>query len=162
MNKVALGGGCHWCTEAIFQSLKGVGKVEQGWVQSNPPHDSFSEAVVVHYDSESISLETLIEIHLLTHSSTSNHPLREKYRSAIYYFDQLTQDQSIRILRKLKSQDQKSYITLVLPFVNVRLNEEQFLEYYKKQPEAPFCRTYINPKLRKLKDRYRKQMVDSD
>ena len=60
--KIALGGGCHWCTEAVFQSLIGVHKVEQGFVASTDENTSFSEAVIVHFSPEAISLQTLIEI----------------------------------------------------------------------------------------------------
>ena len=153
--KVGFGGGCHWCTEAIFQALKGVSGVEQGWIQSDPPDDTFSEAVIVNYDPATIPLKTLIEIHLLTHSSTSNHPLRKKYRSAIYYLDDSTQEESTQILSELKLKHQKEYITRVLPFVRFKMNEEEYLDYYKKQPEAPFCVAYIEPKLGSLMKSHR-------
>ena len=52
MKKIGFGGGCHWCTEAIFQALNGVESVEQGWISSLNPYDTFSEAVIV---SESVS-----------------------------------------------------------------------------------------------------------
>jgi len=87
MAKIGFGGGCHWCTEAVFQALNGVQKVEQGFIRSDPPQDSFSEAVIVTFDSKILSLETLIEVHLRTHASTSSHKMRGKYRSAIYIFD---------------------------------------------------------------------------
>lgn len=86
--KIGLGGGCHWCTEAVFQSLKGLVKVEQGYIRSNEENDYFSEAILVHFDSKIILLKDLIEIHLHTHKSTSNHSFREKYRSTIYYFEE--------------------------------------------------------------------------
>src|SRR3954451_12716902 len=86
-NKIGFGGGCHWCTEAVFLSLKGVEQVEQGWIASQPPYDAFSEAVVVTYDPLVITLTDLITIHLHTHASTSNHSMRQKYRSAVYWFD---------------------------------------------------------------------------
>ena len=59
--RIGFGGGCHWCTEAVFQSLRGISKVEQGWIRSTPPHEKFSEAVIVTYDPKVMSLETLIE-----------------------------------------------------------------------------------------------------
>ncbi|WP_317040044.1 peptide-methionine (S)-S-oxide reductase [Flavobacterium tructae] len=87
MNTIGFGGGCHWCTEAVFDFFKGVTNVQQGWIKSEAPDDTFSEAVLVDFDSRIIPLEVLIEAHLITHSSTSNHSMREKYRSAIYFFD---------------------------------------------------------------------------
>ena len=84
--KIAFGGGCHWCTEAVFQSLKGVEKVEQGFITSYDQNNTFSEAVIVDFNTEKIDLKTLVEIHLHTHKSTSNHSMRKKYRSAIYVF----------------------------------------------------------------------------
>ncbi|KAA1246748.1 peptide-methionine (S)-S-oxide reductase [Aquimarina sp. RZ0] len=84
--KIGFGGGCHWCTEAVFQQLNGVTKVAQGYISSFDKNDYFSEAVIVSYDPQIINLKDLIEIHLHTHNSTSNHSFRKKYRSAVYYF----------------------------------------------------------------------------
>ena len=89
ISKVGFGGGCHWCTEAVFQQIRGVSKVDQGWIASVVPHDTFSEAVIVHFDPRIIKLDQLIEIHLKTHSCTSSHPMRSKYRSAVYYFESI-------------------------------------------------------------------------
>jgi peptide-methionine (S)-S-oxide reductase len=66
LTKTAFGGGCHWCTEAVFQSLIGVAKVEQGWVASTAKNNTFSEAVIVYFDDNKIDLKTLIDIHLAT------------------------------------------------------------------------------------------------
>ena len=96
--KVGFGGGCHWCTEAVFQSLIGVEKVEQGWVASTEKNKNFSEAVVVHFDVKEINLKILIEIHLRTHKSTSNHSMRTKYRSAVYYFSHQQKEKSTKII----------------------------------------------------------------
>ena len=84
MHKIGFGGGCHWCTEAVFQFLKGVTKVDQGWISSKEPNAYFSEAILLEYNPQLISLETLVSIHLHTHSSTANHSMRVKYRSAVY------------------------------------------------------------------------------
>jgi peptide-methionine (S)-S-oxide reductase len=84
LKRIAFGGGCHWCTEAVFQQVVGVLKVEQGYVASKAKQSDYSEGVIIHYDRDKISLKSLIEIHLHTHQSTSNHSMRNKYRSAIY------------------------------------------------------------------------------
>ena len=102
--KIGFGGGCHWCTEAIFQSIKGAQKVAQGWIRSMPPNDTFSEAVIVYYDKEEIELISLLQIHLHTHSSTSQHSMRKKYRSAIYIFSEM-QKRSVLELMPILQQD---------------------------------------------------------
>ncbi|CAA6826153.1 MAG: Peptide methionine sulfoxide reductase MsrA (EC [uncultured Sulfurovum sp.] len=154
-SKIALSGGCHWCTEAIFDALKGVNLVEQGWVSSEHEEAStLSEAVIVHYDEKVIELDILIEVHLLTHNATSNHAFRKKYRSAIYTFSKSQEIEAQKILKEKQALFEKPLITKVYPFHRFKLNEEQFLNYYKKDPSKPFCQSYIEPKLQMLMKRY--------
>lgn len=156
--KVGFGGGCHWCTEAVFEHLIGVVKVQQGWIKSQTPFDTFSEAVIVEYDPSVISLEVLIQIHLHTHSSTSDHAMREKYRSAVYFFNPSDEVFLIKTLLKEEKENSHKYITKILPFEEFKSNTKQFLHYYKNSPEAPFCTTYITPKLSKLMHEFGKHV----
>jgi peptide-methionine (S)-S-oxide reductase len=158
VSKIALGGGCHWCTEAVFQSLIGVEKVEQGYVASMGDNNSFSEAVIVHFNSEVISLETLIEIHLHTHKSTSNHSMRTKYRSAIYTFSEEQEEQSKAIITNFQKEFDTKLITKVYPFHSFKASREAIQNYYQNNPEKPFCETFINPKLKLLLDRFSEQI----
>ncbi|NAS32575.1 peptide methionine sulfoxide reductase [Flavobacteriaceae bacterium R38] len=154
LTKIGLGGGCHWCTEAVFLSLKGVKNVQQGWIASKKPHESFSEAVIVEFDISEISLKDLIAIHLHTHQSTSNHSMRKKYRSAVYYFS-LEDEKLIKmILNDLQNDFDVELITKALPFSAFKSSLEEHLNYYYKNPEKPFCKTYINPKLSFLLKNY--------
>ncbi|MDQ8051899.1 MAG: peptide-methionine (S)-S-oxide reductase [Pedobacter sp.] len=155
---IGFGGSCHWCTEAIFQSLIGVDKVEQGWIGSRPPNNELSEAVLVTFDPKIISLETLIEVHLLTHSCTSIHSMRGKYRSAIYYLDANQKKQAELAIEKFQPTFDEPIITKVIPFKTFKLNQQQYLDYYAKNPEKPFCQTYISPKLTLLKRKYGKMI----
>ncbi len=156
--KIGFGGGCHWCTEAVFLSLNGIQKVEQGFISSDGENTTFSEAVIVHFDSDVISLETLVEIHLYTHKSTSEHSMRTKYRSAIYYFE-ASQKSSLReILSKLQQDFEKELITKVLAFCNFKESDQMFQNYYYNNPEKPFCETYINPKLSLLLTKFKKSV----
>ena len=84
--RAGFGGGCHWCTEAVFQVVPGVLDVRQGWCSGLDAPDRFSEGVVVAYDARAVSLPQLVAVHLHTHSCTADHPLRRKYRSAVYGF----------------------------------------------------------------------------
>lgn len=150
LSVIGFGGGCHWCTEAVFQALRGVERVEQGWICSAAPHDAPSEAVRVRFDPGAISLRTLVEIHLLTHASTSAHAMRAKYRSAVYTFSPSQHEACLRVLGALRAEHGAAYVTQVLPFAGFEPNRAELLDYYRTRPDAPFCTTYIAPKLRKL------------
>jgi peptide-methionine (S)-S-oxide reductase len=152
--KIALGGGCHWCTEAVFQSLKGIFQVEQGYVSCSEKNNFFSEAIIVHYDPNQISLKALIEIHLHTHKSTSDHSMRDKYRSAIYVFSTKELEEVSIILSNLQSSFEKKIITKVYHFDRFKPSGEQFLDYYYRNPNKPFCNTYIRPKLSLLIEKF--------
>lgn len=149
-----MGGGCHWCTEAVFLSLRGVGRVETGLVRSNPPFEAFSEAVIVSYDPAEICLVDLINIHLRTHSSTSQHSMRSKYRSAIYFFAPEQENDIRNILCNLQSDFPAPLVTRVLPFVEFKAAHGRYRNYYDKAPDKPFCKRYIDPKLDKLRTEY--------
>lgn len=148
---LGLGGGCHWCTEAVFQALRGVTSVEQGFIASVPPDDRLSEAVRLRFDEEVMSLRALIEIHLRTHSSQSDHAMRGKYRSAIYTEDEETAARSNEVLSGLAPEFAAPLVTRVLPLEKFEASPERFRNYRRKRPEAPFCQTYIDPKLSLLR-----------
>jgi len=154
IDQIALGGGCHWCTEAVFQSLIGVEKVEQGYVSSSGENNSFSEAVIIHFNAVKISLFTLIEIHLHTHNSTSDHSMRFKYRSAIYAFSEQQKLEAKQIIDGFQEAFGFKLVAKVLPFQQFRPSRDQIVNYYYSNPEKPFCKTFINPKLRLLLDKF--------
>ncbi|WP_299118898.1 peptide-methionine (S)-S-oxide reductase [uncultured Winogradskyella sp.] len=156
--KIALGGGCHWCTEAVFQSLKGVEQVEQGYVSSTNENSSFSEAVIVHFNPEIISLQTLIEIHLYTHKSNSAHSMRDKYRSAIYIFSEEQAQEVKNTLNEFQAEFDNQLITNVYPFSEFKASREAIQNYYLKNPKKPFCERFINPKLKLILDKFSDQI----
>jgi peptide-methionine (S)-S-oxide reductase len=155
---IGFGGGCHWCTEAIFQSLIGVETVEQGWISSKAPNETLSEAVLVSFNPNQISLETLLEIHILTHSCTSEHSMRGKYRSAIYYLDDRQKEKAVLAMEQLQDGFSHPIITKIIPFKTFELNQESYLNYYQKNPDKPFCKTYISPKVLLLREKFGKHV----
>ena len=152
------GGGCHWCTEAVFSSLKGVLSVKQGWISSIGDHASFSEGVIIEYDTDTITLDVLIAVHLYTHSSTSLHSMRDKYRSAIYTFNEADSDTALTAVEQLQSDFNSPIITQVLPYADFTINREELLNYYYSDPARPFCENYINPKLKMLMEKFSKEI----
>lgn len=154
IQKIGFGGGCHWCTEAVFQSLVGVEKVEQGWIASEGETFAFSEAVIVYYHPKKIALEVLFEIHLLTHKSTSDHSMREKYRSAVYFYTEEERTVLTNILTQLNPKFKHQLITQILPFAAFKASRVEIQNYYYSNPKKPFCETFINPKLQLLLEQF--------
>ncbi|ALM07437.1 peptide methionine sulfoxide reductase [Sediminicola sp. YIK13] len=150
IHKIGFGGGCHWCTEAVFQSLKGVTHVAQGFIAATEPESSYSEAVIVSFNQDELTLKELISVHLHTHNSTADHSFRRKYRSAVYVFDEREISGVRNILRYLQKDFVDPLITQVLLYKDFKASEEQFHNYYYTNPEKPFCETYIAPKLNKI------------
>ncbi len=119
-------------------------------------NSSFSEAVIVHFYEDTISLKDIITVHLQTHNSTSQHSMRSKYRSAVYVFTNEVAGLISGLLVELQSDFDKSLITQVLPFKKFKPSESQFHDYYFTDPERPFCKTHIAPKLLLLKAKFSK------
>ncbi|AZQ43956.1 peptide-methionine (S)-S-oxide reductase [Nonlabens ponticola] len=148
---IGLGGGCHWCTEAVFKRVYGVNHVRQGYIKSVSPDHTFSEAILLKFDARVVSLERLLEIHLATHSSTSMHQRRTDYRSAAYYLDDATGLLLSDLIVTLSRKHHKKYILQVLPMVAFKESRESIRDYYATRPDAPFCKRYIEPKLEIVK-----------
>lgn len=153
LRTLALGGGCHWCTEAVFQALRGVVKVDQGWI-ATPVLPGESEGVVVHYDAGLVGERELIEIHLHTHASGSDHSMRHRYRSALYSRSTAHARHLEALLRELGATFPHPRVTRVLPFGSFRESREAIRNYYRTDPDRPFCRCYIEPKLEMLRQRF--------
>lgn len=163
VQRIGLGGGCHWCTEAVFAALRGVVRVEQGFIRADAPDDNFSEAVLLTFQPDRISLGSLIEIHLRTHSSTSNHAMRPKYRSAVYVMDEVQAEAARRVLIEvgqgfdapLVGQGfDAPLVTRILPYRTFKASDERFQRYAEKNAGGPFCTTYIDPKLALLRKEF--------
>ncbi|OLQ80510.1 hypothetical protein BIT28_15660 [Photobacterium proteolyticum] len=153
MPTVGFGGSCYWCTEAIFRSLAGVEQVRQGWLTACG-NDGPSEGVIVSYNERIIDLHTLIQIHLHTHGCTSNHALRGRYPSAVYVYSTEQGIEADACLKVLQAEFNQPVITRVLDFVAFKPSCEQIQDYYYSNPDKPFCRNRITPKLQRLLEKF--------
>lgn len=154
MERIGLGGGCHWCTEAVFQALAGVSSVSQGFIAAEPPDDQFSEAIDLRFEPDVLPLEALLEVHLRTHSSQSDHKMRGKYRSAVYVFNEAQGLAVSGALAELQHGFDDAFVTRVLRFGAFKPSDEQFQNYAMKHKDGPFCMRYVDPKLEMLRKEY--------
>ena len=154
MEQIGFGGGCHWCTEGVFQALKGVVQVDQGFIQSEAPSNTWAEGVIVDFDPAIISLATLSEVHLRTHSATKTYSPGGRYRSAIYVLEADQHSEAARTIAQFAKESNATARTMVLPLLGFKSSDARYQNYYRTNPDRPFCRRYIDPKLKYIRDRY--------
>lgn len=151
---LGFGGGCHWCTEAVFLALTGVIAVRQGFIRSRGKHATPAEAVEVDFDPAIISQEDLLDVHLATHASTDPRKAKGKYRSAVYVFQKADQPQLAALLKAAQNQTGAIFSTQILMHCGFTPSHETFQGYYAKNPQGAFCTSYIDPKLAILRERF--------
>ena len=172
MNKVenaVFGGGCFWCTEAVFQMLKGVSAVTPGYTGGtvpNPTYDQVStgdtghaEATLVEYDPAQVSVETLLTIFFASHDPTTKNrqgnDVGTQYRSAIFY---TTPEQKIEAEKYIATLNARPggqpIVTEITPFDVFYPAEDYHKNYYATHKNAPYCQLVINPKLEKVQQQF--------
>jgi len=170
MNQIILGGGCFWCLEASFQPLKGIQRVTSGYAggtkatatykQVCSGNSGHTEVVLIAYDSEEISLETILEVFWQIHDPTTlNRQGNDKgpqYRSVIYYADEKEKgiiQQSIEESAKPLWGD--GIVTAVEPVVPFYPAEIEHNDYYRRIGDRnPYCTWVVRPKVDKVREKF--------
>jgi len=166
--------GCFWCTEAIFQDLRGVQRVVSGYAggrKADPTYEEVctgmtghAEAVQITFDPAVISYRNLIEIFWHTHDPTT--PNRQgadvgtQYRSAVFYHNEDQRLAADEVKRKLEEEKvwPLPIVTEIAPFTNFFKAEEYHQNYFKNNPSRTYCALTINPKVRKFRIAYRDKL----
>ena len=177
--KATFGGGCFWCTEAIFQQLAGVSKVESGYSggsSANPTYEAVcsgstghAEVVQVTFDPAEITYADLLRIHLSTHNPTTlNQQGADKgtqYRSVVLTHDSEQEAIARQVIEEMASAFGAPIVTEVKPFEMFYPAEGYHQDYYASNPNKPYCEAVISPKLEKarqlFKDRLREQATET-
>lgn len=165
--KVAtLAGGCFWCTEAIFQRLKGVIGVVSGYTGGrveNPTYEqvctgktSHAEAIQISFDPKALSYKDLVYVFFKTHDPTTlnrqGNDVGEQYRSVIFYHN----EEQKRVAEEVKEELEKakvysdSIVTKIEPFTNFYKAERYHQNYYNRNTQVSYCQAVIDPKIQKL------------
>lgn len=164
------GGGCFWCTEAVFQMLKGVSKVEPGYaggVLNNPTYERVSggntghaEVIRVSYDPDQIAYEDLLTVFFGSHDPTTPNrqgaDVGEQYRSVIFYETEEERVIAERIVKEIRESltDGSSVVTQIEPLTKFYPAEDYHFDYFKNNTSAPYCQIIIEPKVEKVRKRF--------
>jgi len=164
--KTTFGMGCFWCSEAIFQRLKGVVKVESGYAggnYKNPTYEDvctgntgYAEVVQLTFEPEVISYKELLEIFWKMHDPTTLNrqgaDVGTQYRSVIFFHN--LQQKALAEAYKTELNKEKVYpdpiVTQIAPFTNFYVAENYHQNYFKLNGREPYCRMVILPKVDKL------------
>jgi len=164
---VVFAGGCFWCTEAIFNELKGVKKVVSGYSGgkvANPTYEQVctgqtghAECTQITYDPTQVTFAELLEVFWMTHDPTTlnrqgaDHGTQ--YRSAIFYTDEDQKQEAIAYKAKLEKEKIWSdpIVTEITKFEKFYPAENYHQEYYQNNPNQGYCRIVITPKIEKFK-----------
>lgn len=166
---IVFGGGCFWCTEAVFSMFKGVVKTEPGYAggnMSNPTYEDVSgettghaEVLRIEYDPKIVTLDKLLEIFFEMHDPTT--PNRQgadvgaQYRSIILYNSEEQKKSIEEYVKMAQKKFDKLITTEVKKLDRFYPAEDYHKDYFKKNPLQPYCVFVIRPKVAKIKKEFK-------
>ena len=167
MEIATLGGGCFWCTEAIFSELKGVKSVTSGYSGGeliNPSYKEVisgrtghAEVIQIKFDPTVVSFTDLLEVFFATHDPTTLNrqgaDVGTQYRSAIFYHNDDQKKIARQIINQLNKDNvfNKPVVTEVTKWKNFFKAEDYHQDYYANNPSQSYCQFVIVPKLKKFR-----------
>lgn len=172
MNKVEIavfGGGCFWCTEAVFKMLKGISSVLPGYAGGstiNPTYEQVSngntghaEVIYVEYDPEQVKYTDLLTIFFGSHDPTTlnrqGNDVGTQYRSVIFYTTPEQKEMAEKMIQEIESA-----VTELVPLDKFYKAENYHENYYARNKNAPYCQLIINPKLEKVQKQFANFLKD--
>jgi peptide-methionine (S)-S-oxide reductase len=171
---ILLGGGCFWCTEAVFQRLDGVEAVISGYaggIVENPTYRQIctgttghAEVIQVIFDPKKISLATILEVFWATHDPTTLNrqgaDVGPQYRSAVFFMDS-KQEELAQLMKNELDQSRvldSPIVTEITPFSNFYPAENYHQDYFNLNGMQPYCQFVVRPKVEKLKKYFADRM----
>jgi peptide-methionine (S)-S-oxide reductase len=177
LNRVKIatfGMGCFWCSEAIFQKLKGVIKVVPGYSGGDVPNPKYedvcrgdtghTEVVQIEFDSTQISYLDLLNVFFKTHDPTAlnrqGNDVGFQYRSVIFYHDDEQKNLALNYKQKLEEEKifESPIVTAIEPFKNFYHAEDYHQNYYNLNNNKPYCQFVIEPKIEKFEKDFKEKI----
>ena len=168
------GAGCFWCTEAVFQNLKGVNKVVSGYMGGETENPTYMEVcsgdtghvevIQVDYDPEIISYDELLLVFFKTHNPTTldqqGNDVGSQYRSVIFYYTQEQKKKALDMIDNLTKQlvYDRPIVTSVEPLLEFYEAEDYHQNYFNQNSNKPYCVFVIQPKLAKFTKEFKDKL----
>ncbi|HUN21533.1 MAG TPA: peptide-methionine (S)-S-oxide reductase MsrA [Anaerolineales bacterium] len=172
LEQATFGGGCFWCTEAIFRQVQGVTLVESGYSggsKANPTYrevcdgnTGHAEVVQVTFDPSQISYADLLRIHLTTHNPMTRNrqgaDIGTQYRSIILTHNASQAATAQAVIAELAPNFDNPIVTIVQEFETFYKAENYHQDYFSRNADKPYCEAVISPKLAKFKKLYAERL----
>lgn len=174
LHVATFGSGCFWCTEALFQQVKGVHKVESGYAGGHVKNPTYkevcmgttghAEVIQVTYDPKEVTFEELLEVFWGTHDPTTLNrqgaDVGTQYRSVVFYHDpgQKTLAETYKKKLDVSGAFNDPIVTEISPFTTFYKAEDYHQNYYNLNGNAPYCAIVIRPKMDKFKKVFKDQL----
>jgi peptide-methionine (S)-S-oxide reductase len=161
---ITLGGGCFWCTEAVFVRVKGVLDVESGYCNGHVLAPTYTqvcqgdtghnEVVRLVYDPQTISLRELLEIFFVIHDPTTlnrqGNDVGTQYRSGIYLSDDTDRAVAEQVLNEVNTALSGQAVTEIQPLHHYTAAEAYHQDYFERNPNQGYCAFVVAPKVQKF------------
>lgn len=159
-----VGGGCFWCLEALYETFDGVKSVTSGYAgghKENPTYKQVcaentghAEVVQVEYDPNKLTYEQILDIFWEIHDPTTLNRQEPdtgpQYRSIILYHDEAQKKAAEKSKDVAQAKFSNKIVTEIVPLKKFYVAEDYHQDYFRKNPNAPYCAYVISPKLQKL------------
>ncbi|GAA5220920.1 peptide-methionine (S)-S-oxide reductase MsrA [Membranihabitans marinus] len=170
------GGGCFWCVEAVIQRLKGVQKIEPGYAAgktANPTYKEVcsgltghAEVIQVHFDADTISYRDLLTIFMTSHDPTTLNrqggDVGTQYRSIILFHNPSQHKTALSVIDEVQPTYPDPIVTELQPLEVFYPAEQYHYDYFNNNGSARYCQVVINPKVNKLKEKYKSFLKEEE
>lgn len=169
---ITLGGGCFWCTEAVYEQVDGVAAVESGYCNGHVNRPTYEqvcggrtghvEVVRVQFDSARISLREVLEIFFAVHDPTTlnrqGNDTGTQYRSGIYFSSPEQERVAREVLAEANAAHGGRVVTEVQPLANYSRAEDYHQHYFARNPEQGYCAVVVGPKVEKFRKTFKARL----
>ncbi|HYF13185.1 MAG TPA: peptide-methionine (S)-S-oxide reductase MsrA [Candidatus Paceibacterota bacterium] len=166
---IVLGGGCFWCTEAVFLKLKGIDSVEPGYAGGkvrNPTYEQVStgktghiEVIKIEYDPHKLAFEEILQVFFATHDPTTpnrqGNDIGPQYHSAIFYTTERQKEKAEHYIKVVERMFTSPIVTYIKPLSDFYKAEDYHQKYYENHKDAGYCQVVIEPKIEKVETKFK-------